>query len=186
MCDCANCWRRSRRRFFSYRAIATTRTQCGSHSMTMAICRPAASSCTTRSKTMTFDLSASTRRWQASARDVSVKIARPGSTTRSRNSLIVPHCFLFTIRHSTSPTTTLAAEVVGRHEQVLGLLCGHVHWPVVRDWAGTVAHIMPSIAVDVRKGVDEDELRGDPVYLLHRLSIATGLVSQARRADTAA
>ena len=74
-------------------------------------------------------------------------------------------------------------DIVSRHSHVMGLLCGHVHWPVERDWAGTVAHIMPSIAVDVRKGVDENEAREEPIYLLHRLSRATGLVSQARRAD---
>ena len=72
------------------------------------------------------------------------------------------------------------AEVVGRHPQVERLLCGHVHCLVERHWAGTRASIMPSIAVDVRKGVDETEARQQPIYLLHRLSDETGLVSQAR------
>jgi Icc protein len=74
-------------------------------------------------------------------------------------------------------------DIVSRHPQVVGLLCGHVHWPVERDWAGTVAHIMPSVAVDVRKGVDETEAREQPIYLLHRVSDETGLVSHARRVD---
>ncbi|MBT8088990.1 MAG: phosphodiesterase [Gammaproteobacteria bacterium] len=73
------------------------------------------------------------------------------------------------------------ADIVSRHAQVAGLVCGHVHWLIEREWAGTQARIMPSVAVDLRKGIDETEARGRPVYLLHRLSRATGLVSQARR-----
>ena len=71
-------------------------------------------------------------------------------------------------------------DLVSRHTQVEGLLCGHVHWPVERDWAGTTAHIMPSVAVDVRKGVDEAEVRERPIYVLHRLADQTGLDSQFR------
>lgn len=79
------------------------------------------------------------------------------------------------------PDEALAlGEIVSRHPQVTGLLCGHVHWPVERDWAGTQARIMPSVAVDIRKGVDEAEASGRPVYLLHSLSAADGLVSQTR------
>lgn len=75
------------------------------------------------------------------------------------------------------------ADVVSRHSQVAGLLCGHVHWPVQCNWAGTSARIMPSIAVDVRKGIDESEAHERPIYLLHQLSEDTGLVSQARMVD---
>ena len=71
--------------------------------------------------------------------------------------------------------------IVGRHDQVVAMLCGHVHWPVERPWAGTEARIMPSIAVDVRKGIDEGAARGQPIYLLHRLSSQHGLVSSARQ-----
>jgi Icc protein len=74
-------------------------------------------------------------------------------------------------------------DIVSRQPQVIGILCGHVHWPVAREWAGTQARIMPSIAVDVRKGVDESEARGRPIYMLHRPSRANGLVSQALVAD---
>ncbi|MDH3267009.1 MAG: metallophosphoesterase [Gammaproteobacteria bacterium] len=72
-------------------------------------------------------------------------------------------------------------NIVRRNAQVVGLLCGHVHWPIERDWAGTAARIMPSVAVDVRKGIDESLAREQPIYLLHRLADETGLVSQARR-----
>ena len=51
------------------------------------------------------------------------------------------------------------------------------------NWAGTSARIMPSIAVDVRKGIDESEAHERPIYLLHQLSEETGLVSQARMVD---
>jgi len=78
---------------------------------------------------------------------------------------------------------TALEDIVRRRPQVVGLLCGHVHWPVERDWAGTQARIMPSIAVDVRKGIDETEAREQPVYLLHSLSDGTRLVSRARKVD---
>ena len=74
-------------------------------------------------------------------------------------------------------------DIVERQPQVIGALCGHVHWPVAREWAGTQARIMPSVAVDVRKGIDETEARGRPIYVLHRLSRAAGLVSQTLEAD---
>ncbi|HEY5644053.1 MAG TPA: phosphodiesterase [Woeseiaceae bacterium] len=74
--------------------------------------------------------------------------------------------------------------IVSRHPQVAGLLCGHVHWPVQREWAGTEARIMPSVAVDLRKGIDEDRARGRPIYLLHRVS-GEGLVSEPRVAGAA-
>ena len=77
-------------------------------------------------------------------------------------------------------------DIVNRHPQVMGMLCGHVHWLIERDWAGTQARIMPSIAVDVRHGIDESAARGQPIYLLHRLSGENGLVSQAKRADAVA
>lgn len=82
------------------------------------------------------------------------------------------------------PEEALAlADVVSRHPQVEGLLCGHVHCLVERQWAGTKVRIMPSIAVDLRKGVDETEARERPIYLLHRLSVKTGLISEARTVD---
>ena len=84
------------------------------------------------------------------------------------------------------PEEAAALErIVKRHSQVIGMLCGHVHWLVDREWAGTQARIMPSIAVDVRKGIDEDEAGGRPIYMLHRLSGANGLVSEARTAGSA-
>lgn len=85
------------------------------------------------------------------------------------------------------PEEAAALEtIVRRHSQVAGLLCGHVHWPIEREWAGTQARIMPSVAIDLRKGIDEEEAQGRPVYMLHRLGGETGLVSEARSAGAAA
>jgi Icc protein len=71
-------------------------------------------------------------------------------------------------------------EIVSRHSQVLGLLCGHVHHPVDQEWAGTRGIVMPSVAVDLRKGVDETLAKQRPIYMLHHLTNETGLVSEAR------
>ncbi len=72
-------------------------------------------------------------------------------------------------------------SIVAGNPQIVGILCGHVHWLVERDWAGTQARIMPSIAVDVRKGIDENEAQGRPIYLLHRISARNGLASEPRQ-----
>jgi len=71
-------------------------------------------------------------------------------------------------------------KVVSGHPQVEVMLCGHVHCPVKRNWAGTIARVMPSVAVDVRKGIDETEARERPIYMLHDYSKEHGFVSEAR------
>jgi len=71
------------------------------------------------------------------------------------------------------------AAVVRRHSQVEQLLCGHVHRFHRESWAGTTATIMPSVAVDLRKDVDE-ALEDAPLYVLHLWSQGNGLVSQMR------
>ncbi len=72
------------------------------------------------------------------------------------------------------------ASVVSRHPQALRLLCGHVHCPTNQPWAGTQATTMASVAVDVRKGIDETQARERPIYQLHSLTQDAGLVSEAR------
>jgi 3',5'-cyclic AMP phosphodiesterase CpdA len=71
------------------------------------------------------------------------------------------------------------AATVRRHAQVERLLCGHVHWFHRESWGGTIATTMPSVAVDLRKGVDP-AFEDAPLYVLHSFSRARGLVSQAR------
>ena len=75
------------------------------------------------------------------------------------------------------------AAVVARHPQVVRLLCGHVHCRSETPWAGTLATTMPSVAVDVRKGVDETAAQERPIYLLHRLAEAAGADSAAAGGD---
>ena len=70
------------------------------------------------------------------------------------------------------------ASIVSGHSNVVALICGHVHWPVQCEWADTQARVMPSVAVDLRKGIDETEAEGRPAYWLHRYSAETGLVSE--------
>jgi len=67
----------------------------------------------------------------------------------------------------------------GRHPQVVRLLCGHVHCPVEVPWAGTVATTMPSVAIDVRKGVAALSADHAPIYSLHAMT-AAGLASDLR------
>lgn len=89
---------------------------------------------------------------------------------------VVPH-YEDGYRHA-QDAVNLAA-LVGRHPQVIRLLCGHVHCLHHAPWAGTVATIMPSVAVDLRKG--SDLAWGDnPVYLLHSISRAGEIVTQPR------
>lgn len=71
------------------------------------------------------------------------------------------------------------AALVSRHPQVERLLCGHVHCWHREPWGGTVATTMPSVAVDLRKGVDAS-LGSSPLYLLHVVASEGGVVSQTR------
>jgi 3',5'-cyclic-AMP phosphodiesterase len=70
------------------------------------------------------------------------------------------------------------AAVIRRHAQVRRLLCGHVHRLHQEAWAGTTATVMPSVAVDLRKGVDP-ALGEMPLYLIHEAAddgeVATSL-----------
>lgn len=72
------------------------------------------------------------------------------------------------------------AAVIRRHSQVERMLCGHVHCPTQRSWAGTIATTMASVAVDVRKGIDETRAKSSPIYQLHEVSDEAGIVSWAR------
>lgn len=57
-------------------------------------------------------------------------------------------------------------NLVGRHSQVKGLLCGHVHSFHCEPWAGTIATTMPSVALDLRKEI-RPPIDTLPSYLLH-------------------
>ena len=69
--------------------------------------------------------------------------------------------------------------LVARHPQVVRLLCGHVHCFHRETWGGTVATTMPSVAVDLRKGVDS-AIGARPLYCLHATTADMDLVTQTR------
>ena len=73
------------------------------------------------------------------------------------------------------------AEVVSRHRQVERILCGHVHRPITRRFAGTVATVCPSTAhqvgLDLRRPGGLAIVREPPACALHAWSQDTGLVS---------
>jgi 3',5'-cyclic AMP phosphodiesterase CpdA len=47
------------------------------------------------------------------------------------------------------------AGIVGRHAQVERVVSGHVHRPISRRWAGTIAATVPSAAVAIQLGLAE-------------------------------
>lgn len=59
--------------------------------------------------------------------------------------------------------------LVRRHPQIERLLCGHVHCLHHEPWGGTTATVMPSIALDLRKGLNA-ATETSPSYLLHMVS----------------
>jgi hypothetical protein len=71
------------------------------------------------------------------------------------------------------------AALVSRHPQVEQLLCGHVHSWHRKQWGGTVATTMFSVAVDLRKEIDAT-VGAAPLYLLHIVLSGGGVVSQTR------
>ena len=71
------------------------------------------------------------------------------------------------------------AALVSRHPQVERLLCGHVHCWHREQLGGTVATTMPSVAVDLRKGIDAT-VGAAPLYLLYIVSSGGGVASQPR------
>ena len=123
---------------------------------------------------------------QYTVEDYSVRLVALDSTAADKPTILLIHHPPFDIGdhyvggYRRPREAEQLAAVVGRHSQVERLLCGHVHWPTQRQWAGTVATTMASVAVDVRKGIDELRVKDRPMYQLHVMSEKNGLVSQAR------
>lgn len=72
-------------------------------------------------------------------------------------------------------------EIVGRHDQVERLLCGHVHRSIHVRFAGTIASTAPStahqVALDLRPDGPSVFVMEPPGYQLHLWDEGTGLVS---------
>jgi Icc protein len=73
------------------------------------------------------------------------------------------------------------AEIIRRHPQVERICCGHVHRPISRRFAGTIAGIAPSTAHQVVLDLDPEASLGfafePPGYQLHLWDEETGLVT---------
>ncbi len=72
------------------------------------------------------------------------------------------------------------ADLVRRHANVERVLCGHVHRPIQRRWAGTVASIAPSVAhqatLDLKAGAPLSMMMEPPALALHQWK-SDGLVT---------
>ena len=73
------------------------------------------------------------------------------------------------------------AAVVGRHDNVHAVLCGHLHRPITTRWAGTVAIVAPSVAhqvaLDFRPDAPATFAMEPPAVGLHLWQPGAGLVS---------
>jgi 3',5'-cyclic AMP phosphodiesterase CpdA len=73
------------------------------------------------------------------------------------------------------------AEVIGRHRNVVRVLCGHCHRTVVSAFAGTIVSIAPSTAHQLELALDgENDLAftlEPPAFLLHRWSETEGMAT---------
>lgn len=63
-------------------------------------------------------------------------------------------------------------DLLGRHQQVFQLLCGHVHRPIHRQWRGVTVTIAPSashyVALDLNNGAPADFNLEPPAVQLHQ------------------
>ena len=71
------------------------------------------------------------------------------------------------------------AALIGRHAQVVAVLCGHAHRRHRARWAGVDAHTTPSVAVDLRKG-GQPECAGRPAYTVYRAGRDGRLAAELR------
>lgn len=70
------------------------------------------------------------------------------------------------------------ARVIARHPQVERLLCGHLHRPTQRRFAGTIAMTAPSVAHQVSLDLDPEGalhwVKEPPAMLIHRFDAQGG------------
>ncbi len=74
------------------------------------------------------------------------------------------------------------ANVISKHRQVRRLFCGHCHWISRNDWAGIEVTTTTSVALDVRKGIDESVYGNTPIYQLHRVTLDGTVTTETRYA----
>ena len=76
----------------------------------------------------------------------------------------------------------LSEAIVGRHQNVLRIVCGHCHRVVFGSFAGTTVAIAPAVTHQLELALDGDETFAfnlePPAFLLHRWTEAEGMTSQ--------
>ena len=70
------------------------------------------------------------------------------------------------------------AAVVGRHDQLVHIFCGHAHRLASAEIGGVPVSTQPSVAVDLRFGNFPDTMATYPAYRLHRFDAATNFSSE--------
>jgi 3',5'-cyclic AMP phosphodiesterase CpdA len=73
------------------------------------------------------------------------------------------------------------AEVIARHNQVIRILCGHIHRPIQTMFAGTAASVAPATSFQVGLKLDDPGgillTKEPPAFQLHNWTPDGGLVS---------
>lgn len=74
------------------------------------------------------------------------------------------------------------AAVVGRHPNVLRILCGHCHRGILGSFAGTMVAIAPAASHQLELALDGDDTFGfnlePPAFFLHRWTKTDGMTTQ--------
>ena len=80
-----------------------------------------------------------------------------------------------------------ARDIIARHGQVVGVICGHVHRCVQAQWANTVVHTGAPTAyqfpLDLKPHAERGWVAEPPAYSLHYWRAESGLVSHTGYAD---
>lgn len=73
------------------------------------------------------------------------------------------------------------AEVIGRHKQVIRILCGHAHRPIQTMFAGAPASVAPATSFQIQLKLDQSPgiqwTREPPAFQLHKWTAEGELVS---------
>jgi len=81
-----------------------------------------------------------------------------------------------------------ARDIIAQHDQVVGVICGHVHRCVQAAWANTVVHTGASTAYQFPLHLNPDAPRGwvaePPAFSLHYWQAESGLMSHTGYAES--
>ncbi len=78
-------------------------------------------------------------------------------------------------------------DIVAKHDQVAGVICGHVHRCVQARWANTALHTGAPTAyqfpLDLKPGAERGWVAEPPAFSLHYWQAGSGLISHTGYAD---